>query len=200
MPWQRQPQLFKPALSPVSQSGSAGVMGWLGAKMQSWELLSELFISLRASLKNISEGAREILAASDPACSPQKQRQPLLAGTRSPAARKGWDDLRDPQREQFHGRKSSHAVCGCPRVKWVSPGTGDVPQAPFGACLAEVAFSWQPHSCSERRGTEPVLVVGQSPSSSGRSWGALSPHVWGYVCECVLFRSERLRRWFSSIP
>lgn len=54
-------------------------MGWLGAKMQSWELLSELFISLRASLKNISEGAREILAASDPACSPQKA-APAFAG------------------------------------------------------------------------------------------------------------------------
>lgn len=89
MPWQRQPQLFKPALSPVSQSGSAGVMGWLGAKMQSWELLSELFISLRASLKNISEGARETLAASDPACSPQMQRQPLPAGTRSPCCPQG---------------------------------------------------------------------------------------------------------------
>lgn len=40
--------------------------------MQSWELLSELFISLRASLKNISEGARETPAASAPACSPQR--------------------------------------------------------------------------------------------------------------------------------
>lgn len=36
---------------PVSQSGSAGVMGWLGAKMQSWELLSEILISLKKSLK-----------------------------------------------------------------------------------------------------------------------------------------------------
>lgn len=37
---------------PVSQSGSAGViMVWLGAKMQSWELLSEILISLREGLK-----------------------------------------------------------------------------------------------------------------------------------------------------
>lgn len=27
---------------PMSQSGSAGAMGWLGAKMQCWELLLEI--------------------------------------------------------------------------------------------------------------------------------------------------------------
>lgn len=29
------------------------------------------------------------------------------------------------------------------------------------------------------------------------SWGALSPHVWGCMHECVLFRSEGIRRWLS---
>lgn len=161
--------MFEPALSPVSQSGSAGVMGWLGAKMQSWELLPELFISLRASLKNFSEGARETPSASDPACSPQRQHQPLPG---APAACRGWDHPWAPRRWQCRGKESSHAVCGRP---WVSPGTGDVSCEPFGSRLAEAAFAWQPPSCSERRRTQPVPAVGQSPGSCGKVLGSAEP-------------------------
>lgn len=114
--------------------------------MQSWELLSELlFISFRASLKNISEGARETPAASDPACRPAKA-APGPAGGDGWQHLQGWDCLWGPQRRRCHGRESSRAVCGHPQVKWVSLGTGDASREPFGACLAEAVFTWQPPS------------------------------------------------------
>lgn len=166
--------MFEPALSPVSQSGSAGVMGWLGAKMQSWELLSELFISLRASLKNISEGARATPAASDPSCSPQRQRQPPRAGMAA-----AHQEPRLTRLSLGCPWCGTHAVCGCLWVKWVNPGTGDVSCEPFGACLAEGAFTWQPPSCSECRGTQPLPAVGQSPGSCRKILGSSEPPCMG---------------------
>lgn len=102
------------------------------------ELLLEVFISMKASLKNISGGARETTAVSNPAC--------CLCGR---------DSLWGPQKWQCCSRDSSHIVCGQPWAKWVSPGSGDVSHELFGACLAEAAFIWQPPSCSEHRKTEP---------------------------------------------
>lgn len=53
---------------------------------------------------------------------------------------------------------SSHAVCGCPRV---GCGTRDMSCELFRAGLAEAAFTGQPPSCLEHKGTQsPVLWEG----------------------------------------